>query len=361
MTEAEKKKLRAKAAKLSRPKPRELPSGMWRCEKMVDGVRISEVGPDPEELHAKVNAIAAGLIEKNKGVSSKTFEQAYNDYIGGTDNIFSPSTLLGYKRIKENHLKDICQMKMDCITQDVVQAKVNRLAKKRAPKTVENIYGLITAVYYSVYPHRKLQIKLPQEEKKEIEIPTEEEIKKITDACKGTKYELPILLAMHLGLRASEICGLKWSAYDGERIYIDRAVVAGIDGLAEKVTKSTSGKRVLYVPARIKELIDASPRSNEHIVQVSGQAMYKGFSRICEKNGIRHYRFHDLRHVFASVSISAGVPTEYIIKDLGHKGDRMLRAVYGHMMESQRKENSRLREQYYENLRTNFAQKTDDT
>lgn len=361
MTEAERKKMRAKAAKLSNPKPIELPSGMWRCQKMIDGVRISEVGPDPEMVHAKVNAIAAGLIEKKKGVSSKTFEQAYNDYVGGTDNIFSPSTLLGYKRIKENHLKDICTMRMDSITQDVVQSKVNRLAKKLSPKTVENIYGLITAVYYSVYPNRKLQIKLPQEVKKEIEIPTEEEIKKITDACKGTKYELPILLAMQLGLRSSEICGLKWSAYDGERLSIERAVVAGIDGLAEKVTKSTSGKRVLYVPARIKELIDASPRINDYIVQVTGQAMYKGFSRICENNGIRHYRFHDLRHVFASVSISAGVPTEYIIKDMGHKGDRMLRAVYGHMMESQRKENSRLREQYYENLHTNCTQKTDGT
>lgn len=360
MTEAEKKKMRAKAAKLTNPKPRELPSGMWRCEKMVKGFRISEVGADPEAVHAKVNAIASGIIEREKGVTKKTFEQAYTEYVSNTDNIFSPSTILGYNRIKKNHLQDICSMKMEDITQDVIQSKVNKLAKTKSPKTVENIYGLITAVYYTVFPSRKLQVKLPQEEKKEIKIPNEQEIQKITESCRGTRYELPILLAMYLGLRASEICGLKWSAYDGEKIYIDRAVVAGADGPVEKVTKSTSGKRVLYVPQRVKEIIDETPRINDHIVQMSGQAMYKGFSRLCEKNGIQHYRFHDLRHVFASVSISAGVPTEYIIKDLGHKGDRMLRAVYGHIMEAQRKENSKRREAYYEELRTNYAQEKPD-
>lgn len=104
------------------------------------------------------------------------------------------------------------------------------------------------------------------------------------------------------------------------------------------------------MPARVKELIEATPRINDHIIQMTGQAMGKGFSRICEKNGIKHYRFHDLRHVFASVSISANIPTEYIRKDMGHKSDRMIKAVYGHMLEGTRKEHAD-RAEYYEALR----------
>lgn len=85
--------------------------------------------------------------------------------------------------------------------------------------------------------------------------------------------------------------------------------------------------------------------------------MEKGFYRLCEKNGIKHYRFHDLRHVFASVSIALNIPTEYIRKDMGHKSDRMIKAVYGHMMEETRKEHSDRRAEYYEKLRSQTEEK----
>ena len=46
-------KARKKAEKLRAPKPRELPSGAWRCEVMVQGRRISVVDDDPEVAHTK--------------------------------------------------------------------------------------------------------------------------------------------------------------------------------------------------------------------------------------------------------------------------------------------------------------------
>ena len=64
MTEQEKlwAKRRAKAAKLSGPKPVELPSHSWRCQVMVDGRRISVVDDDPEVAHAKALAIKTGTV-----------------------------------------------------------------------------------------------------------------------------------------------------------------------------------------------------------------------------------------------------------------------------------------------------------
>lgn len=358
MTETEKKKIRAKAAKLSNPKPRELPSGAWRCEKMVNGIRISETDEDPAVAHAKVNAIAAGLIAKAKGTSNVTFGEAYAAYIKKNENIFSPSTLLGYDRVKKNHLEDISKLPMSSLSQSLIQSKVNALAKTKSPKTVSNIYGVITSVYYDFFQDRKLSINLPQKDNKEIQIPTEDEIKKISEACRGTVYELPILLAMDLGLRASEICGLKWDCIEGDRIHIKNAIVAGKGGLKEKKPKSSSGDRWLHIPPHIKEMLDNTPRVNDRIVQITGQAMGKGFSRICEKNGIRHFRFHDLRHVFASVSIALNIPTEYIRKDMGHKSDNMIKAVYGHMMEEARKEHSDRRAEYYQAIRAKKEETT---
>ena len=350
MTEKEKSRLRAKAAKLTNPKPVELPSGAWRCQVMVEGKRISIVDSDPEVAHAKVCAIRAGLVAQDGEKLTITFGQALDGYISRNRNIFSPSTIAGYNRIAKNSIPDLLDIKMCDLTQSVIQMKVNNLAASKSPKTVRNVYGLISAVYYQCYPDKKLKIKLPQKTPHEIRIPTEKEIASIINASRGSKYELPILLAMWLGLRASEIRGITWDCIDGDKIHINKAIVQGEDGAVLKATKSTSGDRWLKMPQRIKELIDAQPHIDEYVIHFSGQAMYKGFSRVCEKAGIKHYRLHDLRHVFASVSIALNMPMEYIRRDMGHKTDNMIKSVYGHMMEETRTQYSSAREAYYEKL-----------
>ena len=346
----ERAKLRAKAAKLTNPKPVELPSGAWRCQIMANGERISIVDDDPEVAHAKVCAIRAGLVAREGEKLTITFGQALDGYIARNRNIFSPSTIAGYNVIRNNSITDLLDIRMCDLTQNVIQIKINSLAAKKSPKTVRNVYGLISAVYYQCYPDKKLKIKLPQKTPHEIQIPTEKEISAIIETARGSKYELPILLAMWLGLRASEIRGITWDCIDGDRIHINKAIVQGEDGPALKKTKSTSGDRWLKMPQRIKELIDAQPRIDEYVVHFSGQAMYKGFSRVCEKAGVRHYRLHDLRHVFASVSIALNMPMEYIRRDMGHKTDNMIKSVYGHMMEETRNQYSDAREAYYEKL-----------
>ena len=65
-------KMRKKAEKLRAPKPRELPSGAWRCEIMVDGRRISVVEDDPEVAHAKALAdYGIGFLDISYGFSGE--------------------------------------------------------------------------------------------------------------------------------------------------------------------------------------------------------------------------------------------------------------------------------------------------
>ena len=42
------------------------------------------------------------------------------------------------------------------------------------------------------------------------------------------------------------------------------------------------------------------------------------FSQVLEKNGMRHIRFHDLRHTFASILINKDIPLFNVSKYLGH-------------------------------------------
>lgn len=197
-----------------------------------------------------------------------------------------------------------------------------------------------------------LRTTLPQKIKPDIQIPSESELKAILTEARGTKYELPIVLALWLGLRQSEILGLTWDCIDGDKLCIRRAIVMGEDGPVEKGTKTYSGTRTLHLPEYLKELLEAAPRKGEHIVRMSGKAIYSGFSRICEKAGVPHYRFHDLRHANASIMLASGSPDKYSMKRMGHATNNMLKTTYQHVLKEREAEYDKQIDNYFENLFT---------
>lgn len=139
------------------------------------------------------------------------------------------------------------------------------------------------------------------------------------------------MLAICLGLRVSEILGLRWSDIDGEYITIRSAIVQGEDGSVEKGPKTTSGFRRVHIPRPVQELLAAAPHTSDHLTELTGHAIYCGFSRICEKAGVPHYRLYDLRHVNASVMLEAKIPDKYSVKRMGHATPNMLKTTYQHI------------------------------
>ena len=340
-------KQKERAAKLS-PRPVLLPSGKWRCQVMVNGERLSVIDADPETAHAAVLAMKAGLIEAEKSPKRLSVGEAVDRYIESKDSVLSPATLLGYKKIKKNSMDDIIDVKLPDLNQEKVQRWVNKLAKSKSPKSVRNAHGLLSAVLVEYRPGFVLRTTLPQKAAKQISIPSEEEIEKIMNGCAGRPEELPILLAMWLGLRASEIRGLTWGDVQDGRLHVRQAIVDGEEGPVLKKTKTIAGDRWIKLPQYIIDLIDAQPRKSEYIVTMTGRAMYMRFYRLCERLEIPHYRFHDLRHTAASVSIILGVPTKYSQQRMGHQTDNMLKSVYEHTMRAKEDEYADIINRYYE-------------
>lgn len=305
---------------------------------MVNGKRASVTAPTQKEAIAKAAEIKAGLVKKKKSPTVMTVGEAIDRYIESKDSVLSPSTILGYKRIRKNALQELMPIKLPALTQEAIQKAVNKMARDKSPKSVANAHGLLSAALGMFYPGFRLCTTLPQKQKYEAEIPEPEEIQKILQAVKGKRVELPVLLAVWLGLRASEIRGITWDEIEGDKLYIRQAIVEGEHGPAVKGTKTYSGYRVLKIPPYIKELIDLQPKIDEHVVHMSGQAIYKAFVASCKKAGVRHYRFHDLRHANASVMLSLNIPDKYAMERMGHATNNMLKRVYQHTMKSKRNE-----------------------
>lgn len=332
------------------PEPKQLPSGKWRIQVMVDNQRIGRTFDTPEEATYWASGIKTKLKEAEAAPKNLSVSAAVDRYIESKDAVLSPSTIAGYKKIKNNLMTNIATVKLGDLTQEKVQRWVNSLAKKKSPKTVANAHGLLSAVLAEYRPSMTLRTTLPQKIKPNIQIPSEAEIKAILATAKGTKYELPIILAVWLGLRQSEILGLTWDCVDGNTIHIRQAIVMGENGPVEKGTKTYSGTRAIHLPDYIKELLDATPHQGDHIVRMSGKAIYSGFSRICEKAGVPHLRFHDLRHTNASVMLASGIPDKYSMKRMGHATNNMLKTTYQHTIKEKEAEYDQLIDSYFEDL-----------
>lgn len=330
------------------PTPKKLPSGNWNVVVMVDGRRISITEPTEKKALAAAAAVKAGA--KREKQIPLTVGDAINRYIESKDTVLSPATVAGYRRIRANAFQELMPIHVSSLTQEQVQRAVNSMAKTKSSKSVRNAHGLLSATLFTYRPDFTLHTTLPQKQKTEISIPTPEHIQVILSGCSGTRMELPIYLAVWLGLRASEIRGLTWDCISGDTLHVKQAIVEGEHGPAVKGTKTTAGDRRLHLPPQLLDIIQRQPKTDEYLVHLSGQAMYKAFSRLCEKLGLPHYRFHDLRHANASIMLALGIPNRYAQERMGHATDNMLKAVYQHTMEHKRTEVDTAVDTYFSHL-----------
>lgn len=330
------------------PDPKKLPSGKWRIQVMVDGKRVGRTFDTKEDAVYWAAGIKTKAAEAERSPRSLTVSGAVDRYIESKSAILSPSTIAGYKKIKSNLMDKISNIQLYDLTQERVQRWVNSMVKdSKSPKTIANAHGLLSAVLAEYRPGMALHTTLPQKTKAEIQIPSETDIKAILTAAKGTRYELPIVLAIWLGLRQSEILGLTWDSIEGTTLHIRRAIVMGEDGPVEKGTKTYAGTRSIQMPPYIVDMLSAYPHTGDHIINVSAKAIYSGFCRICEKAGVKHYRFHDLRHTNASAMLAIGVPDKYSMKRMGHATNNMLKTTYQHTIKEKELEYDQKINEYF--------------
>ena len=286
-------------------------------------------------------------FEKNNALSHPeiiTLEEACKRYIKSKTAILSPSTLRMYEKADKLYFSDIRKIPLSNITQELVQTSINKLAKnKKAPKTVYNAHGFLSAVLKEYAPNLILNTKLPQKEKKEIQVPTHEQVKSLIDKSKDTYLEPVVLLAAYAGLRRSELCALNQEDFSppntpNPTVYVNKALVRNSNHeWVLKTTKTYSSTRTVPIPKAIfNRLLETLP-SDGQIITHTPDSITRSFSDLVKSLNLK-MRLHDLRHYYASVMLSLNIPDKYAISLMGHSTDNMLKAVYQHQMADKRAE-----------------------
>lgn len=363
-TETEKilEKRRKIASKLT-PRPIELPSHKWRCQVMVDGERLSAVDEDPEVAHATVLAMKAGVIKRKEdaeGVRAGniTLSDAITAYIEVRENVLSPSTINGYREIKRNRFPALMAMKVRNINQTALQSAVNAEAAKVGYKTIRNALGLVAAVMSEYTEVNIKRIRMPQRRKKEHQYLEEAGMIELFDAIRGSFVELPILLAVWLGLRRSEIMGLCWDSidFDTGKIKIQRTYVRDKEHgyILREDMKTEASRRTLdcpgYILSKLEEYQPDPSKRTGRIFKMHPNTPYEALKDICKKNGIEFVGIHGLRHTNASVMMSLGVMDKYIMAQGGWSTDYTMKTVYQHLFQSGRDDSTRKRDSFFDNI-----------
>lgn len=331
------------------PIAKKLPSGNWRTRVLIgtdeDGKKhyksfTAETKKESEFLASQFKMEA----KKPKRQSERLFGEVLLETIESKKSIVSPSTYRLYLgQYNGKYFDRIKGQKISSLTDNKVQSMVNQWAEDGlSPKTIRNLYGLFTSAIRTVDKTIVFDIMLPQKQVNDLNIPSSDEVRRLIEASKDTPIELPILLAAHMGLRRSEITALRWSKVDMKnmKLTIDEAMVASIDHVeVSKKPKTSAGKRTIDIPVSVYDALRRHRNdSSDRVVDLTGNAIYKRFERLRDSLGLAPFRFHDLRHYYASVLCQLNVPDKYAMERMGHSTNTVLKMIYQHTMNEKQKE-----------------------
>lgn len=335
------------------PKARKLPSGQWFCRVRVDGQDVGITRPTEKEAVAEAMAIKAGIKQSNK-IENITLARAMERYCQDRDGVLSPSTIRGYKIILRNRFPDLMKKAVASLNFSMIQKAVNQEAKVCSPKTVRNAYGLLTATLGEYRPDLDLsKIKLPQKDEPDKRIFTPDELQRYLDQVRGSNVELPVLLAVWLGLRRSEIIGLRWEDVDYENgtINIREALVPDENNQFQvKGTKTIKSRRTLPCPQYILDLIRQQERTGDRIVTTPPHTINRRMARAAEKAGVPAIGLHALRHQNASIMLALNIPDKYAMKRGGWSTNKTMKDIYQHTMEEGEQQAAVAIDRYFDDI-----------
>ena len=152
---------------------------------------------------------------------------------------------------------------------------------------------------------------------------------------------LAIKLSAYMGLRRSELCAITWGDIDlkNRKMKINKAKVMDSKGhYVIKGTKTVNSTRTLDIPLVVLEDLKAIENKKGELLIIEPNHMHKPFKKAIGKAGIKDFRFHDLRHYYASIMLVLGVPDKYAMERMGHSTNNMLKTVYQHTFEAKQAE-----------------------
>jgi integrase len=174
-------------------------------------------------------------------------------------------------------------------------------------------------------------VKLLREANTRVRFLTDEEEVRLLRACPPNLRPL-VLAALHTGFRRGELLSLRWCDVDFANGLITVEASYTKNGERRSVPLSRTLRTIL-------EQLRQQRTEGEHIFRTRRGGRYVSaattFKKAVERAGLTNFRFHDLRHTFASRLVMGGQDIRTVQELLGHKSITMT-LRYSHLSPTHR-------------------------
>ncbi|HCT91448.1 MAG TPA: hypothetical protein DF613_08740 [Lachnospiraceae bacterium] len=288
----------------------------------------------------------------------ETFHALVLLYLEDARQSLKESSYVLYRRRCERHiLPALGDVKCTALTPDRLFDFLEN--KRRTECFSDNMVGGLRATLGAIlrygFTHRYIEyIEIPRLKKSEKR--TDPAVISEEDCARVNRYledhaglrSLGIRLCFATGMRLGEICALKRSD-----IHLDRGTlqisstmgrIQDTDPASDRRTKvvitspkTAHSRREIPIPGRLLdelERLDMEPDAylltGESGRYCEPRRMAAYFSRALTASGAAHYRFHSIRHTFATRSVAMGFDTKILSEILGHASVAFTMSHYVH-------------------------------
>lgn len=318
-------------------KPVQRKDGWWIVRKQTNGVRITGLGKTPEEAledfriksQPPVTTASDGPLTLHEFAESVWWPRAKTK---------ADLTFKRYTDAYRRHIKhQLGSYPIEAIRFTDVQAWADdHYRNGLSRESIKFARGILSAIFNLAMRHDVVlrnpasKIELPGKAKpKRRRALSPEKAAEILAAVDGTDMAAPVFLALVLGLRRGEVCGLKWDSIERTtgRIHVFEQRRNGLKGQGVQTDEPKRGsERTLMVPTKIIEMIDARgdlDSKQGYVCTHNGKpwipnTLTRLWSLKADELKMGDWHYHDLRHGAAGLLMAAGYRMEAIALILGH-------------------------------------------
>lgn len=143
-----------------------------------------------------------------------------------------------------------------------------------------------------------------------------------------------VFFDLNTGMRMDEVLSLEWPHVDLFRKTV--TVMRSKNGEKRTIPLNRNAFELLKAKGKVRDIRSKYVFASETGTKIDDRNLRRGFYDALDRAGIEDFRFHDLRHTFATRLAQAGIDLYKIAKLLGHKTIAMTQRYSHHYPESLR-------------------------
>lgn len=345
---------------------------VWRALGLSEGANKTKVNKAFREVVAQYEQ--EFWEEQERGGRPPADIPVYDylvSYLKRVEPELQKNTIVSYRSMTNGKIRRYFQRRPQLTVgnlkpQDIQDFYQSLFADGVVANTVIHYHALLRRAFQQAFKEERIdanpfdRVGRPKKNKFHGENYTQEELLTLLHLARGDVIYPAILLAGAMGLRRSEALGVRWSRIDWDKrtVLLDTKIVEYRENGKKKVEpveemKNKSSRRTLPLPDPVVEMLQVQKEHREvyrKMFQGSYNAQYLDyvcvnqlgellrpsyvtdhFRELLEKYGLRHIRFHDLRHTFASLLINQDVPLINVSNFLGHSDLSTTANIYAHL------------------------------